>query len=308
MGDGAGGRPAGLKERCHATASTIFENALMPFALQDLSALLEGQRNDLITAVAREIDLGADGLRDKDILFDRCELDRALIGALHEELRAGGEDAQPEIRRQRIIADIILELLVGRRPPAGGGRARIRALRLDRCAALKPGKCICSIGLAASIACFGHVAHRRQPEALWWVWNGRSHSNDFIGQIGRTDRLGNACAGAALTHRLERCAEYAAGEEARSLFERTLEVVRAGGRRWSKMMQHPTSEYDRIECLKNAESCLEKAGHDTSRRTYWIQQAAVWIHRARGGSETDLGVETRVTSHQIIEGRLVPKP
>jgi hypothetical protein len=73
-------------------------------------------------------------------------------------------------------------------------------------------------------------------------------------------------------------------------------------------MQHPTSEQDRNECLKNAESCLEKAGHDTSRRTYWIQQAAVWIHRACGRSETDSGVKTRATSHQIIQGRLVPKP
>jgi len=58
-------------------------------------------------------------------------------------------------------------------------------------------------------------------------------------------------------------------------------------------MQHSTSEHDRNECLKNAESCLEKAGEDVSRRTYWIQQAAAWIHRARGESATDTGAKTR---------------
>jgi hypothetical protein len=110
----------------------------MPFALQDLSALLEGQRNHLVTAVAREIDLGADGLRDEDISFDGCELDRALVGALHEQLCAGGDDAQAEIRRQRIIADIVLELRIGRRPTVCEDRARIRTLGLERCAERLP--------------------------------------------------------------------------------------------------------------------------------------------------------------------------
>jgi hypothetical protein len=79
------------------------------------------------------------------------------------------------------------------------------------------------------------------------------------------------------------------------------------------MMQDATSDNDRSACLKQAESCLEQAGQDVSRRTYWIAQAAEWIRRARGGSETETNSEmearpkTREDTHQVSEGRLVPK-
>ncbi|MGC2087722.1 MAG: hypothetical protein WA702_30645 [Bradyrhizobium sp.] len=81
-------------------------------------------------------------------------------------------------------------------------------------------------------------------------------------------------------------------------------------------MQDPTDN-DRNECLKKAESCLEQAGQDVSRRTYWIQQAAEWIHRARGGgardgSKEDATARTRektgAVTHEVCDGHLVPKP
>jgi hypothetical protein len=79
-------------------------------------------------------------------------------------------------------------------------------------------------------------------------------------------------------------------------------------------MQNMTDGNDRNECLKKAESCLEQAGRDVSRRTYWIQQAAEWLHRSRGGSDTEAGSRMEASSkargntHEICEGRLVPKP
>jgi hypothetical protein len=69
-------------------------------------------------------------------------------------------------------------------------------------------------------------------------------------------------------------------------------------------MQKPISGNDRNECLKNAESCLEQAGHDVSRRTYWIAQAAEWLRRARIGSEDDSGAST----YEVSDGQLIPKP
>ena len=71
-------------------------------------------------------------------------------------------------------------------------------------------------------------------------------------------------------------------------------------------MQEPTPENDRNECLKKAESCLEQAGQDVSRRTYWIAQAAEWIRRARG-AETEASSKTRDMTHEISGGRLIPK-
>ena len=78
-------------------------------------------------------------------------------------------------------------------------------------------------------------------------------------------------------------------------------------------MQNPTPHNDRSECLKKAESCLEQAGQDILRRTYWIQQAAEWLKRARGGPETDANSKmeasskTRGNTHKVSEGRLIPK-
>jgi hypothetical protein len=79
-------------------------------------------------------------------------------------------------------------------------------------------------------------------------------------------------------------------------------------------MQKLTSDNDRNACLKKAESCLEQAGQDASRRTYWIAQAAEWIHRAHVGSETEANAKvearskTREDTHEVSDGRLVPKP
>lgn len=77
-------------------------------------------------------------------------------------------------------------------------------------------------------------------------------------------------------------------------------------------MQNPASGNDRNECLKKAESCLEQAGQDVARRTYWIEQAAEWIRRARSGTEADATVRIREkageTTHEVSDGRLVPKP
>jgi hypothetical protein len=78
-------------------------------------------------------------------------------------------------------------------------------------------------------------------------------------------------------------------------------------------MHNPTSDNDRNECLKKAESCLEQAGQDVSRRTYWIAQAAEWIKRARGGTETEASSKVEASSksqadtHKISKGRLIPK-
>jgi len=81
-------------------------------------------------------------------------------------------------------------------------------------------------------------------------------------------------------------------------------------------MQNPTSHNDRNECLKKAESCLEQAGQDVARRTYWIAQAAEWIRRARGHPETteteasskmEASSKTRGDTHKVSEGRLIPK-
>ena len=79
------------------------------------------------------------------------------------------------------------------------------------------------------------------------------------------------------------------------------------------MMQNPTSADDRSECLKKAESCLEQAGQDVLRRSYWIAQAAEWITRARRGTETEANPKmeanskSRVDTHKISEGRMIPR-
>lgn len=77
-------------------------------------------------------------------------------------------------------------------------------------------------------------------------------------------------------------------------------------------MQDPTSDNDRNECLKKAETCLEQAGQDVARRTYWIGQAAEWIHRARAGAEADTSMRIREktggVTHEVSDGRMIPKP
>ncbi len=77
-------------------------------------------------------------------------------------------------------------------------------------------------------------------------------------------------------------------------------------------MQNSTPDHDRNECLKKAESCLEQAGQDVARRTYWIAQAAEWIRRARGGANAETSVRIREktggVTHEVSDGRLVPKP
>ena len=82
-------------------------------------------------------------------------------------------------------------------------------------------------------------------------------------------------------------------------------------------MQNPTPDNDRNECLKKAESCLEQAGQDISRRTYWIGQAAEWIRQARDGAARDgatvdtsprIRDKTGGVTHEVSDGRMIPKP
>ena len=103
----------------------------MSLAVQDLSPLLEGQGDHFAGGIAREIDLGRNGFRDEDILFNRCEFEFALVGALHEELAARGEDPQRKIGCQRIVAGVVRKLCFGRRPFDGGCRSR--AVRTASC-------------------------------------------------------------------------------------------------------------------------------------------------------------------------------
>src|SRR5437773_11569095 len=83
----------------------IHDCTSLPLAPQDLSPLLQSERDHLVAGVALEIDFGANGFRDEDIPFDRREFERSLVGALHEQLRACGEDTQRKVWHQRIAAD-----------------------------------------------------------------------------------------------------------------------------------------------------------------------------------------------------------
>jgi hypothetical protein len=69
-------------------------------------------------------------------------------------------------------------------------------------------------------------------------------------------------------------------------------------------MRTSTPDDYRRECLKNAEACLERASQDETRRSYWIEQAEEWVRRARGDHENNACAST----HEIKDGRLVPKP
>src|SRR5258706_173291 len=88
----------------------------MSLAAKDLSPLLEGQGDHFAVGVALEVDLGADALGDEDILIDRCDFERPSAGALHEELGAGGEDAQRNGGAKRIVAGVLLKRGFGRGP------------------------------------------------------------------------------------------------------------------------------------------------------------------------------------------------
>src|SRR4030088_231962 len=89
--------------------SPVGPGASMSLALQDLSPLLQCQGDHLVAGVALEVDFGANGLRDEDIPFDGREFERPLVGTLHKELRARGEDTQPKVGHQRIAPDIVLD-------------------------------------------------------------------------------------------------------------------------------------------------------------------------------------------------------
>src|SRR5437868_14087625 len=110
----------------------------MSLALQDLSPLLESQGNHLIASVALEVDFSAKGLSDEDIPLDGREFERSLVCTLHKELCACGEDTQRKVGRQRIVADIVCELSLGRRPFARDRHVRSHALGLQRGTSLKP--------------------------------------------------------------------------------------------------------------------------------------------------------------------------
>lgn len=90
----------------------------MSLALQDLSPLLESQGDHFVAGAALEVDFSANGLCDEDIPFDGREFERSLVGTLHKELRACGEDTQCKVGRQRIAADIVCELRFRRGPLA----------------------------------------------------------------------------------------------------------------------------------------------------------------------------------------------
>jgi hypothetical protein len=64
----------------------------MSLALQDLSPLLKSQGDHFVAGAALEVDFSANRLRDEDIPFDGREFERSLVGTLHKELRACGED------------------------------------------------------------------------------------------------------------------------------------------------------------------------------------------------------------------------
>src|SRR4051794_33228370 len=120
----------------------------MSLALQDLSPLLKSQGHDLVASVALEVDFSTDGLRDEDIPLDGREFERSLVGTLHKKLCARGKDTQPKIRRQWIVADIVCELRLGRRPFARDRHLWSHALGLQRATSLKPGEGVCSVRLA----------------------------------------------------------------------------------------------------------------------------------------------------------------
>ena len=110
----------------------------MTLAAQDLSALPERQGDHLAAAVAHKIDLRTDRLGDEAIDVDGCDFDRPLVGALDEQLGAGGEDAQRKVGRKRIVAVIFLELRFGGRPLGHDRRGRADALGRQRAARLHP--------------------------------------------------------------------------------------------------------------------------------------------------------------------------
>ena len=69
-------------------------------------------------------------------------------------------------------------------------------------------------------------------------------------------------------------------------------------------MRAATSDSYRSECLRKAETCLEQATHDEARRSYWIDQAHEWLRRSREGFDANASAST----HEICDGRMVPKP
>src|SRR5712664_4957970 len=120
----------------------------MSLALQDLSPLLESQGDHFVAGAALEVDFSANGLRDKDIPFDGREFERSLVGTLHKELRACGEDTQCKVGRQRIAADIVCELRFRRCPFARDRHRRAQALDLQNATTLKPNEGVCSVRFA----------------------------------------------------------------------------------------------------------------------------------------------------------------
>ena len=89
-----------------------------------------------------------------------------MVRTLDEELAARGEDAQREGGRKRIVALVIFELRLGRRPFARDGRGRADALGLQRAADLKPGEGVCCRRLCAWAATARRTAADRKSPAL----------------------------------------------------------------------------------------------------------------------------------------------
>src|SRR5882762_9415296 len=120
----------------------------MSLALQDLSPLFESQGDHFVAGVPLEVDFSANGLRDEDIPLDGREFERSLVGTLHKELRACGEDTQRKVGRQRIAAGVVCELCFSRCPFTRDRRWRAYALCLQSATTLRPGEAVCSVRLA----------------------------------------------------------------------------------------------------------------------------------------------------------------